>query len=213
LAAAATVRIEDHSLKPVPLALPTWMAARDGMAGAGISWDPLELRMLASSRCLKCWGEGVQWGRRISGRPYPCGCALRRIFRECLRRYRYCEAHCDKVASVKWRMIARGARRFYSWGLPDQEYCADFCLIGRRTLSGVAYRIFRMHHLGGMEGEDCAWRLGIDLGSIWYQVYMVEQRLGYALRTVRPYALHPVDEYFHGNGAQAEACATVGGMT
>lgn len=65
MAAAATVRIGDHDLKVVP------RVARDGMSGSPMVWDPVEMSLLALAGCRKCWGEGVRYGRRRFGGPYP----------------------------------------------------------------------------------------------------------------------------------------------
>jgi hypothetical protein len=176
-----------------------------------VSWNPEEMRALALVGCRQCWGAGVKWRPGLTGRPYPCECALRTIFRACLARYRYCQAQIGKPASVRLTMLALGPRRFLFWGLPDQEYCADFCLLGRRVLSGLDYEIFRLHFLLGGDWIFCCRKLGMERGKFFRQAYLVEQRLGYALRTVKPYALHPVGEYFLGT-ARPKGCAA-GGMS
>jgi hypothetical protein len=36
----------------------------------------------------------------------------------------------------------------------------------------------------------------MDRGSFYHEVYRIEVQLGKVFRTLRPYALHPVEEYF-----------------
>lgn len=105
---------------------------------------------------------------------------------------------------MRLSFIERGARRFYCWGRPEQEYCADFELVGRRALSGLGYRIFRLHFLLGGDWKVCCRRLGMERGNFFRQVYLAELHVGYALRTVRPYALHPLSGYFSWMGGRHE---------
>jgi len=170
---------------------------------SSVIWYPDEMRGLALGNCRECWGAGVKWRVGLSGRPYPCGCALRTIFRQCLAGYRRCEANCGSYAAARLSVGIRGAKRFQCWGLPEQEYCADFCLLGRQALSGLKYRIFRLHFVAGLPWTECVRRLRIERGNFFHETYLVEQRMGYALRTLKPYALHPVNEYFCGiNGGR-----------
>jgi len=177
-------------------------AVLDGRPGSSVIWDPEEMRGLALRNCRECWGAGVKWRRGLCGRPYPCGCALRTIFRQCLAGYRRYEANCGSYAAARLSLSIRGAKRFRCWGLPQQEYCADFCLVGRRTLSGLRYRVFRLYFLAGLPWTECVRRFRIERGNFFHEVYLVEQRMGYALRTVQPYAMHPVSEYFRGGGME-----------
>ena len=38
----------------------------------------------------------------------------------------------------------------------------------------------------------------MDRGNFFHAVYRVEQKLGKVFRELKPYALYPLDEYFHG---------------
>jgi hypothetical protein len=82
--------------------------------------------------------------------------------------------------------------------LKNEEYTADFCLVSRRALSPEDYRIFKFHFLLGADWKLCCRRLGIDRGSFYHAVYRIQEKLGRIYRELRPYALFPVDEYFHG---------------
>lgn len=192
MAAAATVRMVASRRHP------QCAAVQDGRPGSSVIWDPEEMRGLALPGCRECWGAGVKWRLGPRGRPYPCGCALRAIFRQCLTRYRRAEARIGSVTTVRLTLVECGGRRCCCWGRPEQEYCADFVLLGRRVLTGLEYRIFRLHFIFGRPWSECVRRLGIDRDRFFRQVYLVEQRLGYTLRTVKPYGLHPVGEYFYG---------------
>jgi hypothetical protein len=86
----------------------------------------------------------------------------------------------------------------YSWGMKDEEYMADFCLVSKRALEEMEYKIFRYHFLLGADWRLCCGRLNIDRGSFFHQLYRIEQKLGRVFRELRPYALFPLDEYFGG---------------
>ena len=54
------------------------------------------------------------------------------------------------------------------------------------------------HFLLGGDWRICCRRLNLDRGNFYHAVYRVEQKLGYVFRSVEPYALFPLDEYFGG---------------
>jgi hypothetical protein len=83
------------------------------------------------------------------------------------------------------------------FGLKDEEYTADFCLVSRRVLSTEDYRIFKFHFLLGADWKLCCRRLGMDRGSFYHAVYRIQEKLGRKYRELRPYSLFPLDEYFH----------------
>jgi hypothetical protein len=89
-----------------------------------------------------------------------------------------------------------GGRRVY--GRKAEEFAADFYLVSKRTLAQTpfAWRIFELHFLAGHDWRACGEQLGITKGTFFHEVYDVEQRLGRALRELRPYPLFPLDEYF-----------------
>jgi hypothetical protein len=89
--------------------------------------------------------------------------------------------------------------RSFSWGRKDEEYMADFILLGRRTLSEFDFKLFRFHFLLGADWKLCCRRMGIDRGTFFHAVYRVQQELGRIFREVEPYSLFPLDEYFHGS--------------
>ena len=85
-----------------------------------------------------------------------------------------------------------------TWGRKDEEYIADFCLVSRRALDELEYRVFKFHFLLGADWRLCTRRLNIDRGNFFHIVYRIEQKLGRVYRELEPYGLFPLDEYFHG---------------
>jgi hypothetical protein len=75
---------------------------------------------------------------------------------------------------------------------------ADFCLISRRTLDEVEYRLFRYYFLLGADWRLCSRQLKLDRGTLFHSVYRIEKKLGRAFAETEPYALYPLDEYFGG---------------
>lgn len=86
--------------------------------------------------------------------------------------------------------------------MKNEEYLADFCLVSRRTLSELEYRIFKYHFLLGADWKLCCQKLKIDRGEFFHHVYRIEQKLGRAFRELEPYALFPLDEYFSGGSKE-----------
>ena len=154
------------------------------------AWDPAETRSLAARRCWKCQGAGLDWGRR-PGPPRPCGCVLRTIFRRCLGRYLYYD---QTVGDPVWTGLQKSLGSV--WSRPSEEFRADFELIARRVLWPAGRQVFRLHYVLGLEWRECAGRLGMDRGAFWAEVDRVERCLGFAYRSVAPYALYPMDVYF-----------------
>ncbi|HEX7360450.1 MAG TPA: hypothetical protein VF283_08150 [Bryobacteraceae bacterium] len=97
-----------------------------------------------------------------------------------------------------------GRQRKSVWGLKNEEYIADFCLISRRTLSDREYRIFKFHFLLGADWKLCCRKLNIDRGTFFHDVYRIQQKLGRTFRELEPYSLFPVDQYFNGTSKLAE---------
>lgn len=91
-----------------------------------------------------------------------------------------------------------GKERRMTWGFKDEEYCADFILVSRRTLDEFEYQVFKYHFLLGADWKLCCRKLGLDRGNFFHCVYRIEQRLGRVFRELRPYGLWPLDEYFQG---------------
>jgi hypothetical protein len=161
--------------------------------GGRFVWDRGNTIAMADQNCGRCHGVGLQARR---GGTAPCGCVLRAIFRACLRKYRECARKDPHIAQVNLEVVA-GKRGALAWGRPDQEYCADFVLIARRTLDNLHRRVFSLHFLRDRDWRACTRALGIGRGNFFHAVYRVQEQLGRVFCELRPYALFPVDQYFH----------------
>lgn len=161
-----------------------------------MEWTRSDTIALANNTCTQCHGLGLRPGRK--GRMNPCNCVLRAIFRACFSRFRHCATKEKYMSRISLEFIP-GRERNFSWGRKDEEYMADFILLGRRTLSEFDYKIFRFHFLLGADWKLCCRRMGIDRGTFFHAVYRVQQELGRVYREVEPYSLFPLDEYFYGS--------------
>ena len=149
---------------------------------------------LATPACRICLGAGLVV---LRNKERYCGCVLRCISRQCIGKYN------DYQERPRWTSRAcldmtrwtRTPKR-WTWGRPDEEYCADLYLIARRTLSGWEWNLFRWHLLAQMTWQECCPRLRIDRGNFFHAVYRVEAKLGLAFLETRPYAIYPFAEYF-----------------
>lgn len=164
-------------------------------------WTRSETLALAQQSCAYCLGLGLRDGR--NGTRTVCNCVLRTIFRTCYARFREC-AMKEKYISRVSLEANPGRTRKSMWGLKNEEFIADFCLVAKRALSELEHRIFRFHFLLGADWKACCQKLGMERGVFFHHVYRIEQKLGRAFRTLEPYSLFPVDEYFHGTRRNGE---------
>lgn len=93
-----------------------------------------------------------------------------------------------------------GRQRKSVWGLKNEEYIADFCLVSRRVLDEQQYKLFKYHFLLGADWKLCCRKLNFDRGTFFHEVYRIEQKLGRTFRELEPHALFPIDEYFSSTG-------------
>ena len=159
-----------------------------------MEWNRSETLALAMHNCAHCHGAGLRVARK--GALGPCNCVLRSIFRICWDRFVRCVTQERHLSRVSLEPHA-GRSRPATWGRKDEEYIADFEIIARRTLDDFEYRLFRYHFLLGANWKLCARKLELDRGNFFHSVYRIEQKLGRAFRETEPYALFPLDEYFH----------------
>ena len=160
-----------------------------------MEWTRSQTLALALPGCAQCRGSGLWLGKKTG--VSPCNCVLRAIFRICYDRFMRCVQQERYLSKVTLEPDC-GHRRPSTWGRKDEEYIADFTLIARRTLDEFEYRLFRFHFLLGADWRLCSRRLGVDRGNFYHGVYRIEQKLGRTFRELEPYALFPLDEYFHG---------------
>ena len=170
-----------------------------------MNWTRSETLALAQQSCTHCYGLGLRPGR--GGVSTPCNCVFRAIFRACYAKFRHCTSKEKYVSRVSLESNP-GRQRKSVWGLNNEEFIADFCLISRRTLDERQYQIFKFHFLLGADWKLCCRRLKMDRGSFFHEVYCIEQKLGKTFRELEPYSLFPLDEYF-GNTTRKELPAVV----
>jgi hypothetical protein len=167
-----------------------------------MEWTRSETLALAQQSCSICYGLGLRPGR--AGNSAPCNCVFRAIFRACYARFQQCASKEKYISRVSLEANP-GRQRRSVWGLKDEEFTADFCLVSRRTLCEGEHRIFRYHFLLGADWKLCCRKLKLDRGSFFHEVYRIEQKLGKTFRELQPHALFPVDEYFNSTGREEVA--------
>jgi hypothetical protein len=171
-----------------------------------MEWTRSETLALAQQSCTHCYGLGLRPGR--AGVSTPCNCVFRAIFRACFARFRQCASKEKYISRVSLEANP-GRQRKAVWGLKDEEYIADFCLVSRRFLSEHEYKVFKFHYLLGADWKLCCRRLKMDRGAFFHDIYRIEQKLGRTFRELEPHALFPVDQYFNGSGKQPLVATTL----
>jgi hypothetical protein len=164
-----------------------------------MEWSRSETLALAQQSCSHCYGLGLRPGR--GGVSTPCNCVFRAIFRACYARFRQCASKEKYISRVSLEANP-GRQRKSVWGMKNEEYIADFCLISRRTLSEYEYTLFKFHYLLGADWKLCSRKMNLDRGAFFHEAYRIEQKLGRTFRELQPYGLFPLDEYFNGSGRQ-----------
>jgi len=159
-----------------------------------MEWTHSEAIGLANVRCSRCQGTGLRPGVRRDGKS-PCNCVLRNIFRSCLSRFHFC-AENEPYRSKVVLMPCQGHDVNCTWTRTSEDYMADFYLVAKRTLNDEDFRLFRFHFLLGADWKLCCRQLKMDRGTFFHAVYRIEQLMGRVYHELRPYALHPTDEYF-----------------
>src|ERR1700682_5063737 len=99
-------------------------------------WARSEPLALAAPTCTMSRGLGLRNG--LQENTQPCNCALRAIFRACYARF-YGIATDDGCRSRPNRRPSTGREGRVGWGLKDEEFAADFCLVSRRALNEFEY--------------------------------------------------------------------------
>lgn len=160
-------------------------------------WDRAKTLALAAKHCVHCMGLGLKRsGRRDNMQT--CGCVLRKAFNSVLGKYRYIQAHRERAPSWIPIIIKHGREQKRVWSMKNEEFCADFYLVSKRSLQEQEWKIFELHILAGNDWRYCTRILGMDRGNFFHSVYRIKQKLGRIFMELRPYALFPIDEYFAG---------------
>lgn len=129
-------------------------------------WDRSETIGLAKQSCSLC--EGIGQKPNMKGRPMPCNCVLRAVFRACYARFRFCVTK-EKFLSRVSLVPCKGMERKKTFARLDEEYIADFCLVSRRALSPFDYQVFRNHFLLGataVQVRACSELVGLLLNEL-----------------------------------------------
>lgn len=168
-----------------------------------MQWNRSNAIGLAKAACNFCNGQGT---RIVRGDEYPCTCVFRTIFRACYERFRECAAYGSNLNTANLDLSTGPVGR-HIYSLKREEYMADFCLISRRTLGELEYKVFRYHYLLGADYILCCRQLKMERGDFFHLVYKVQEQLGRAFAEVRPYALFPTRDYFR-NVRRGPALAT-----
>jgi hypothetical protein len=166
-----------------------------------MQWSRSETLALAQQSCSICYGLGLRPGR--GGESTPCNCVFRSIFRACYARFKQCAVKEKYVSRVSLEANPGGQRKSV-WGLKNEEFIADFCLVSQRTLTEAEHRLFKYHFLLGADWKLCCRKLNMDRGSFFHEVYRIQQKLGKVFRELQPYALYPLDEYFNSTARSNE---------
>ena len=158
-------------------------------------WTRSTTLALASQKCAHCRGLGLRLLAR-KDESTACDCVLRTIFRTCYNRFRHCSTK-EKYLSKVTLEIHSGPNRRGTWGRKEEEYMADFLNVTRRSLTDEEYRLFKFRFLLGADWKLASRKLNMDRGTFFHAVYRIQEKLGHAFSELEPYALFPLDEYFH----------------
>lgn len=151
-------------------------------------WEETRLA-LSSETCCYCQGEGIvgRYERRK-----PCNCVYSRAFKVVLGRWRSIEAlggagspTCDGM----------------NWSRKALEFCADFHIVSRRTLSPQQWKLFELYHLKGNDWRAVCKHFRTDRTAFFREIWGIELLLGRVFGELQPYGLFPVWKYFKGAAA------------
>jgi hypothetical protein len=156
-----------------------------------MEWNQSNAIGLAKSSCTCCQGLGLRPVRKTDA---PCGCVLRAIFRACYNRFRECAEKSINNISLDFY---QGGYSHRAYSRKKEEYAADFCLIGRRSLEGEEYNLFRYFYLLRADHRMCQRRLNMDATRFHRTLRNIQEKLGRAFADQQPYGIYPLDEYFH----------------
>jgi hypothetical protein len=177
------------------------MKKQEPIAAEDKFWSRGKCIALADPHCVFCRGLGIRNHKCENEKP--CGCTLRKIFKLCFARFRsilYNEAQPGRLSLSTTSFRSTG--RSLNYGFPKQEFCADFYLITKRSLTREEFLVFDWHYLHGHDWKLCTEKIGIEKGSFFHLVYVLQEKLGRIYAELRPFALYPIDEYFQGHVAK-----------
>ena len=146
---------------------------------------------LAKTGCETCNGLGRQDGGAV------CHCVHHRVFNTVMAKFRYCAVTVWPAPRRFDHFINSSARPNSGHRMMNQDFVADVHLAAKRTLTAEDFKLFRYRYCLGADARLCARQLGMTPESCVQRLQAIEARLGQAFRNMRPYALYPLDQYFH----------------
>jgi hypothetical protein len=158
-----------------------------------MKWNRSHSIGIAKMACSFCHGDGIRSVRH--DREVVCNCVYRAAFRACLNRFRECALSTTQTNPIQVE-ICHGRDSHRRYCRKKEEFMADFVLLSRRVLNPLEQQVLRVHFLLGADWKLCTRQMKIDRGTFFHLVYLVERKLGRAVREVEPYPLYPLDEYF-----------------
>jgi hypothetical protein len=167
-----------------------------------VDWTRSHARGLARDNCFKCNGSGLVSGPELNT-PRGCGCVHQAIFWICFDRFKQLVEQDRYLGSLPQQQHAGASAR----GRKDDEFIADFVLVGQRSLSPFHNRIFSVRVLLRADSKFCCDRLGINLSTLRHGIYTISERLGRVYAELGPLPLFPLDEYFNGPPLDAASIA------
>jgi hypothetical protein len=167
-----------------------------------MEWNQSDVLALAMEKCTTCEGFGLRPSR--NGSQTACTCVLRSIFRACYERFQTSLTRKESISRPNLEHTASPHGKL-AWSRKDEEYVADFLLIAKRTLSESEHKVFKYHFLLGADWRLCCRQLKMEKGIFFHMVYRIMATLGRTFAELEPYALYPVNEYFHGESRSMRA--------
>lgn len=160
-----------------------------------MEWNQSDVLAKATEKCVTCEGYGMRATR--NGKTTACHCVTRNIFRACHERFKtsMMRKECISRPSLEHTASPHGKR---AWGRKDEEYAADFLLVAKRTLNATEHKLFTYHFLLGADWRLCCRKLNMEKGIFFHLTYRITSKLGRTFAELQPYALYPLNEYFHG---------------
>jgi hypothetical protein len=91
------------------------------------------------------------------------------------------------------------SRAGITYARANEDFKIDFVSVSKRFLPDPEeWALFRYHFVLGADWKLCTKKLGIDRGTFFHRVYALENKLGRVYRTLKPYPLYPLEDYFRG---------------
>lgn len=163
--------------------------------------DLINFYHLALISCSKCYGRGFVIGRDLATE-FLCPCVARKIFHTVLARrdYFYESGKITQINYTQMEYKAYGdssnAGVYTVYGIMNLEYCIDFEILARHSLSETQFLIFKLRYLQKKNFKVCCKRARLSRGNFFHMCYIIEQKVGLAALALKPYPLFPISDYF-----------------